>query len=159
MKQVARSATSLVLVLLVGGCGSSDPLGVGVSGMATYKGKPIKEGVIAFIPMDGTNGPTGGASIDDGKYAIPRRGALAPGKYRVEIRAFAETGKETPKSTHLSQMFGRPVDKVSVDPAVSQELARIKVEKKNFIPDRYNVNSELTSSLANENQVTADFEL
>jgi hypothetical protein len=159
MKQVVRSATSLILVLVAGGCGSSDPLGVGVSGMVTYKGQPIKEGLIAFIPMDGTNGPTGGANIDDGKYAIPRRGALAPGKYRVEIRAFEETGKESPKNTQQSQMFGRSVEKVSAAPDVAQELARIKMERKNVVPDRYNVNSELTNTLPDETQVTVDFEL
>jgi hypothetical protein len=159
MKLVVRSATALILVLVVVGCGSGDPLGVGVSGIVTYKGKPIKDGVIAFIPMDGTNGPTGGANIDDGKYAIPRRGALAPGKYRVEIRAFEETGKETTKSAQQSQMFGRPVEKVSAAPEVSEELQRIKMEKKNVIPDRYNANSELTNTLPNESQVTVDFEL
>ena len=102
---------SLVLFLgALAGCGWGETLGVGVSGAVTYKGQPIKEGTIAFIPMSGTNGPSGGGNIDDGKYAIPRKAGLAPGKYRVEIRAFEETGKETAKSTQQSQMFGRPID-------------------------------------------------
>jgi hypothetical protein len=159
MKPVARTATCLILVLLVVGCGSDEPLGVGVSGTVTYKGEPIKEGLITFIPIEGTNGPKAGANIDEGKYAIPRRGALAPGKYRVEIRAFEQTGKETAKSTQQSQMFGRPIEKISSDPAVAQELEKLKMERKNVIPTRYNETSELTKDLPNESQVKVDFEL
>ena len=125
------------------------------------KGQPIKEGLITFIPLEGTNGPKGGANIDDGKYAIPRRGALVPGKYRVEIRAFEQTGKEPGKTTLKTQMFGRSVEEVSNDPAVVQGLAKMKTEKEkqNYIPARYNENSELTRELPNETQVNIDFEL
>jgi len=150
------------LVLLLGalaGCGSGETLGVGVSGSVTYKGQPIKEGAISFIPMSGTNGPSGGANIDDGKYDIPRRAGLAPGKYRVEIRAFEETGKETAKSTQQSQMFGRPISEVTKDPRALEQMAKLKAERKNIVPGRYNDNSELTKELSNESQVTVDFEL
>jgi hypothetical protein len=56
-------------------------------------------------------------------------------------------------------MFGRPIEKVSSDPAVIQELEKLKMEKKNVIPTRYNENSELTKDLPNESQVKLDFEL
>ncbi len=159
MKRVRRSVICLMLVGLAVGCGSGDPLGVGVSGTVTYKGKPIKEGLISFIPLEGTDGPKGGANIDDGKYAIPRRGALVPGKYRVEIRAFEESGEETAKSTQQSQMFGRPLEKITQDPGAAEQLQKIRMQKKNVIPERYNENSELTKQVPNESEVTIDFEL
>jgi hypothetical protein len=158
-KHVYRCTMIAILAVVTMGCGSGDPLGVGVAGMVTYKGEPIKEGLITFVPMEGTNGPKAGANIDEGKYAIPRRGALAPGKYRVEIRAFEDSDKETPKSTKQSQMFGRPVEKVTSDPGAIEQLQKIQMQKKNVIPARYNDNSELTKELADESQVTINFEL
>src|SRR5215831_2512081 len=149
---------ALLLSALVG-CGWGETLGVGVSGTVTYKGQPIKEGTISFIPMSGTNGPKCGANIDEGRYAIPRRAGLAPGKYRVEIRAFEETGKETAKNTQQSQMFGRPISEFTKDPKAVEQLAKLKAERKNVIPSRYNDNSELTKELPDEAQVTVDLEL
>jgi hypothetical protein len=159
MRRAAHLLVGLILAGLAAGCNSGEPLGVGISGTVTYKGELIREGMITFIPLSGTNGPTAGASVDDGKYAIPRRGALAPGKYRVEIKAFEETGKEVTKSTHKSQMFGRPVEVVSSDPAVADVLAKAKMERKNYIPKRYNETSELAQELPDESQVTINFDL
>ena len=159
MKWVRRSAMSMILAGLAVGCASGDPLGVGVSGTVTYKGQAIKEGLISFIPMDGTNGPRGGANIDDGRYVIPRRGALVPGKYRVVIQGFEDSGKETAKSTQKAQMFGRPLEKVTSDPGAAEQLEKAKRLKKNVIPERYNENSELTKELPNESEVTVDFDL
>jgi hypothetical protein len=150
---------SALLLAALAGCGWGETLGVGVSGMVTYKGQPIKEGTISFIPMSGTNGPNGGANIDEGRYAIPRGAGLAPGKYRVEIRAFEETGKETAKNTQQSQMFGRPISEFTKDPKAVEQLAKLKAERKNVIPSRYNDNSEVTKELPDEPQVTANFEL
>jgi hypothetical protein len=150
------------LALLLGvpvGCGWGETLGVGVSGTVKYKGQPIKEGTITFIPAAGTNGPSGGANIDDGRYAVPRSAGLAPGKYRVEIRAFEETGKETAKSNVQSQMFGRPISEVATDSRAQEQLAKLKAERKNVIPARYNDNSELSKELPDQSQVTVDFEL
>ena len=157
-----RRFQMIPLVLILGalaGCGWGETLGVGVSGTVTYKGQPIKEGMIKLVPVSGTGGPGGGANIDDGKYAIPRTAGLAPGKYRVEIRAFEETGKETSKSTQQSQMFGRPISEVATDPKALEQLTKLKAEKKNVIPNRYNENSELTKELPDQSQVSLDFEL
>jgi hypothetical protein len=157
-----RRFAMIPLILLVSattGCGWGETLGVGVSGTITYKSQPIKEGVIAFIPMGATSGPSGGANIDDGRYAVPRRAGLAPGKYRVEIRAFEQTGKETAKSTQQSQMFGRPIEQVTSDPKALEQLEKSKMEQKNIIPKRYNESSELTKELPDQSETTVNFEL
>lgn len=159
MKWVHLTATGLILAVLAFGCSSGDPLGVGVSGVVNYKGQPIKEGMITFIPLKETNGPKAGANIDDGRYAIPRRGALAPGKYRIEIRSYEDSGAETPKAMQQSQMFGRPIEKVSNDPGAAEQLQKVRMQKKNVLPARYNDDSELTKDLPDERQVTMDFEL
>jgi len=157
-----RRFAMIPLVLLLStmtGCGWGETLGVGVSGTITYKGQPIKEGLISFIPMGGTSGPSGGANIDDGRYAVSRRAGLVPGKYRVEVRAFEQTGKETAKSTQQSQMFGRPIDQVTTDPKALEQLEKLKMERKNIIPPRYNENSELTKELPDQSETKVDFEL
>jgi hypothetical protein len=147
----------LVLSINIVGCGET--LGVGVSGIVTYKGQSIKEGLITFIPTAGTGGPGGGANIDDGHYHIPRRGGLLPGKYRVEIRSFEETGKEESKKVVQAQLFGRSISEVSSDAAVIEKVQKTRLEKKNTIPKRYNENSELTKDLHDQADVTVDFEL
>lgn len=159
MKRALLRAAIGTLALLAVGCGSGDPLGVAVSGTVNYKGQPVKEGLITFIPMKGTEGPKAGANIDDGKYAIPRRGALAPGKYRIEIRSYEDSGNETPKSMQQAQMFGRPIEKVTNDPGAAEQLQKIRTQKKNVLPARYNDDSELTKDLPDQSQVTMDFEL
>ena len=77
----------------------------------------------------------------------------------MEIRAFEETGKEAPKNSTKGQMFGRPLTEITTDPGSAEQLAKMKMEKKNIIPDRYNQNSELTKELPDQSQVTVDFEL
>ena len=84
---------------------------------------------------------------------------MVPGKYRVEIRAFEETGKEARKSSVKSQMFGRSLSEITTDPGAAEQLSKMKMEKKNIIPDRYNQNSELTKDLPDQSQITMDFEL
>ena len=53
MKGVTRLAIGLALLTFAEGCGSGETLGVGVSGTISYKGQPVKEGVISFVPIGG----------------------------------------------------------------------------------------------------------
>lgn len=159
MIRTMRSVTAWILAIGAFGCGSGDPLGVGVSGTVSYKGVPIKEGTITFVPIGGTVSPQAGANIDDGKYSIPRRGALSPGKYRVEILAFEDSGKESSKGTQQAQMFGRPLEKITSDPVAADQLQKARTLKKNVLPARYNTDSELTRELPDQSQFTIDFEL
>jgi len=155
-----RRFRAIAVVLVCGGvagCGG-EPLGVAVSGSVNYKGKPLREGAISFIPVEGTNGPSGGANIDDGTYAVPRRAGLAPGKYRVEIRGYEESGKEQPKGNIGGMLLGKTVE-MSKDPAIAEKLQKASREMKNIIPRRYNETSELTKELPDQSKVTIDFEL
>jgi hypothetical protein len=76
-----------------------------VSGEVSYKGVPTKEGVIEFIPIEGTGGPSVGAPIKEGAYDIPAaKGPLADGTYRVQLRAVRDTGKFPPGPRYTKSM-------------------------------------------------------
>jgi len=141
---------SFLSVLLVSGCGSSQTLGVGVSGDVTLDGAPLKDGTISFIPDAQTESPTAGATIEEGKYTIPRLGGPLPGKYRVEISSF----RELPKGKRqVGQMFGRPAGEF---PAGVETQT---IPRENIIPGRYNATSELTTTIPDQSSFEANFEL
>ena len=77
----------------------------------------------------------------------------------VEIRAFEESGKEIPKSMKQAQMFGRPIEQVTNNAGAAEQLEKLKKEKKNVIPARYNDDSELTKELPDQSEVAMDFEI
>jgi hypothetical protein len=126
--------------------------GVGVDGDVTFKGEPIADGSINFIPIDGTAGPTAGASITDGRFSIPRRGGLVPGRYRVEISSFRETTKATSAG---AQMFGRPVESFAGGNATQAQ----RTIRENVIPKKYNANSELTETIPDQSSHTVSYNL
>lgn len=64
------------------GC-ESGPRRLAASGTVTFKGAPLQEGTITFIPLTTTTQE--GAVINNGKFAIPQDKGLAPGMYRVSI--------------------------------------------------------------------------
>jgi hypothetical protein len=70
-----------------------------VSGTVTLNGTPIEEGAINYIPIEGTHGAGAGATITNGKYSIPRSQGVTPGKNRVELRAFRNTGRKVKDPT------------------------------------------------------------
>src|SRR5262245_2389565 len=70
-----------------------------VSGTVLVNGQPVAEGAINFIPVEGNTGAGAGATIQGGKYHIPRSAGVAPGKNRVELRAFRETNKKVQDPT------------------------------------------------------------
>ena len=80
-------------VLLMCGCGSGGRQSI--DGTVTLDGQPLEKGTITFIPQSGTQGPTAGAEIADGRYAIPTAGGTFSDKFRVEITAARPSGKMT----------------------------------------------------------------
>ena len=80
-----------VLISSVAGCSGDNRSEVW--GTVRLNGQPIEEGAIAFIPVDGNIGPEAGAVIRDGKYHIPKSGGVTPGRNRVELRSFRDSGR------------------------------------------------------------------
>jgi hypothetical protein len=77
LKRAQLSWLLSLLMFVIAGCGDKGS----VSGLARYDGKPIGNGAITFMPVDG-NGPTVGGRIADGRYLVE---GLTPGKNTVQI--------------------------------------------------------------------------
>lgn len=106
------------VTLVLGLSPESEPT---VTGMVRLDNEALPSGSIAWVPIDGTPGPGGGAAIDkDGKYEIKR--GLRPGKYRVEIRS----------TIAINRKIRNPV--------IPSELVD---EEVSVIPDEYNSKSGL----------------
>lgn len=130
MKYSAILSLSAFLAILVAGCGSGERL-LPISGNVSFQGKPIEKGVIEFVPVDGTQGPSMGGSIKDGHYAVPRtHGARENGTYQVRITAMKKTGKTIP---NIMVQNGPPM-----------EL------EDNYIPAKYNRESTLKTTVTPE---------
>ena len=120
-----------ILAMLLSCCGcaqSNGPVRVAVAGKVTLDGTPIAEGTINLLPASGTKGPTAGAPITDGLYAIAAAKGPCVGRYRVEIRGSKKTGRQVPA----------PGPKTSG--LVVDEILEI-------VPKRYNAESTLEAEL------------
>ncbi len=131
----------LVAFLLITGCGSSaseyqGPTRFPVTGKVTLDGQAVDGGVIAFVPLAEGQKPAGGV-ITAGNYAVPEPQGAHAGQYRVEIRWSKPTGKKIMDT----QDTGAEIDEVA-----------------EAVPERYNINSELTADVS-ETQTNFDFEL
>jgi len=141
------SRAAYVVVLFCGGmilqigCHSDPYERVVVSGKVSYEGEPIQEGMIRFLPIEGTQTPPNGGYIMDGTYRIKTRGGVAVGTHRVIIEAF-RNASGTPKG---------PADPLTDHhgPAPRQ-----------FLPKKYNEESQLTITIdPGSGEIVKDFEL
>jgi len=86
---------SVILSGLVLGCSrppAAPPVRVHVQGEITYDGQKVENGIISFLPLEGTR-VSGGGPIKNGSYYIDPDVRLMPGTYRVEIRWAKPTGE------------------------------------------------------------------
>ena len=119
----------LTLICLAGCGGAGDAVErVVVSGMVTKAGGLVKKGRITLYPVKGTEGPTSGGEIQEGKFRIDAKGGVPVGTHRVEIHQF-EIKQQIP---------GRP-------PALDIEV--------NLLPEQFNKKStvELIVESGNKN--------
>lgn len=111
-------------LLLALGCGGADPHGrQPVSGTVSFKGRPLDQGRIQFLPMEVGKGAGAGSLVAKGNYAIPASQGLSPGQYRVQITS--------PKAKKGAPLAGPPGMKM---PPPGEER----------IPAEYNLKSRLT---------------
>lgn len=118
------------------GCGGDSGGRLAAEGTVTFNGEPVSKGSIAFRPMGSTESPSSGSEIVNGHFSIPGDKGLMPGEFRVEIQAVRKTGK-----TVDDPLFG-PTD----------------VEEQ-YLPTRYNKQSELTAEIVPGQSNELNFEL
>jgi len=123
MIEVVRRVLLFLTVCVVAapGCTSESGLST-VAGRVTLDGQPLETGIIRFVPIDGQTA-TADATVTDGKFAAQ----VPPGEKRIEITAPNVGGEK--------RMYDTP-DSPSVE--IVEEL----------LPARYNVESELTLTVA-----------
>ena len=134
------AALGLCCLASMGGCGGSgDVERTVVSGAVSYDGQPIDDGTIRFVPTKGTQAPVAAAQIQNGRYSADAKGGVPVGTHRVEIEAFRAD----------------PNAAADADPGSIEGSAR-----EQFIPEKYNTNSELELTVEpGGGPVTKDFEL
>jgi hypothetical protein len=132
-----RIMTLVVAASVLAGCSNEPPYG-DVFGKVTLDGKPISEGAIRFVPIDGKTS-SAGALIKDGEY----RQKVRINKVRVEISSpnLAVRAQRSPTS--------KPGELVESD---------VEATPTDLIPARYNVNSDLELDL-NPGDNPQDFDL
>jgi hypothetical protein len=124
----------LTALIVTVGCGKSEPKRYKVSGTVKWKGNPIPNGSITFLPEDTTGAAMGGAQIKDGQYEILATNGLTAGKYKVSI--------------------SYPDPKGSPPPAKEGELPGESRLVKDLLPEKYNgatvLRAEVTPDGPNE---------
>lgn len=135
------SATVLQFcIVLLLGCSAASELKP-LEGNVTVDGAPLPNGAITFIPKEATGGPVAGASIVDGRYRISPSDGVLTGEFRVEITAMRNTGKKVPV-----------IDLATGENKVVDETAQ-------YIPARYNQQSELTAEVSPQGSNQFDFSI
>ena len=108
--------------LLVVGCEQNPRQAL--QGTVTLDGEPLSKGQVRFVPQRGTQGPTAGGDIVNGRFSIPPEGATFAGNFEVQITAH------------------RPSGVIRHDPDEGDyELSE------QYLPVRYNEASELTAEV------------
>ena len=120
--RLALSALTALAIISLAGCGGDTAGRLTVSGTVLFKGEPLDQGSIEFIPHPGVKTQSG-AMITNGHFSIPADKGLEPGMYTVKISSI-----EAPAPT--DQPGGLP----GKDP-------------KERIPAKYNVKSTLTQEV------------
>jgi hypothetical protein len=117
----------LTTAILLFGCNWAPSDRGAVTGGIVLDGVPIEDGLIVFLPSRGNRGPTAGASIAMGRYAIAAAKGPPVGWNRVEIRASRKSGKT------IAKPFGQQGE--TIDEFVEA------------VADRYNSASELEAEI------------
>jgi hypothetical protein len=124
---------ALTVLGLLAGCGGSATERQAVSGTVTFKGSPLDQGTIQFIPLAPTKGTFSGERIENGRYTIARAKGLLPGLYRVQI----SSGVPHSKAEEAAPGESGPPAVERIPPEFSGEKSRLKAEVKADGPNTF----------------------
>ncbi len=139
----ALMLASLAPLAGLGGCGGGDNLPrEEINGSVTIDGKPLPRGMVTFVPADAEVSTQGGASIQDGKFTIPRIQGLVPGKYKVVVSSPDDKPEEFTDKKDSNNAPGMP-----------------PVPAKEVVPSAYNTDSKLEAQVRPNAKNVFDFSL
>ena len=110
-----------------------------VTGTVTYQGAPIGDGMVQFVPIEGTKGTSEAGRIVDGTYTAKAKGGVPVGTHRVKIQGFQK--------------------KAAPGPGETPGLAGVPQSKQQYLPAKYNSKSELKRTVESSKNLTMDFTL
>jgi hypothetical protein len=116
---------------LTGCAGGGGAKRYAVSGEVKWRSQPLDKGGITFLPADPSLGASGGAMIKDGRYSIPAKDGLLPGRYKVMISSADPSKAADPDA--LPGPSG-PLPKDRIEPKYNAETvltAEVKAEGPN----------------------------
>jgi hypothetical protein len=130
-----RFLLCVVLLSILPGCSHGGRMSL--EGTVTLDGQPLEKGSILFRPLSDTKGPTAGADVVGGKFAILSSGGPFAGTFRVDITAAGPTGRKVPNLRGDGMMD----------------------EYTQYLPARYNSQSELTATVTEKGPNRFEFAL
>jgi hypothetical protein len=143
MKAAKRLGLLLVLVL-ISGCGTSNPDTVSATGTVTYKGAPVEGATVVFGAASGQPSGAQGKTDASGKFSLTTfkegDGAI-PGKYSVVITKKTEVGGMTQEEEHAA---------VSAGKAAAEPKAENQLPAKYAAAERSGLTAEVTEGGAND---------
>jgi hypothetical protein len=133
LRRIGVLAIAAALLMTVGCTGQSRRP---VNGTVTFKGTPVKNGVIRFLSKN-PPGPAGGAVIVDGRYDIPAAQGINAGTYSVFISYPGPPAKRTREEVEAGASTR------------AQEL----------LPAKYNTETTLQAEIKSSGNEPVDFRL
>lgn len=133
-----------VAIAALTGCGkgAGGPERVVVSGTVTYRGAPLSDGEIRFVPLPTCPVPTTAARIVDGKYEIEGSGGVPVGSHKIQIEAY------------------RWLDSMRKSDASLPPDTSMRRPRQQYLPKKYNSSTELEITIEpGSSAITKDFEL
>lgn len=131
------TALASILCLTLAGCGNSGV--VSVSGTLTYKGKPVTNAFVNFVPESGDR-PSMGETDENGRFTLtydPQTKGAQVGKHRVFVQhnTVADAGKPgsvpgmAPKmSSDMAEFFSKySGDKSKVEVTIDKAVSDLKL--------------------------------
>lgn len=124
-------ATALLAAAGLVGCTGTSierPPRAPVMGLITLDGELLEQGVIRFVPAEGTTGPQTSAVIDRGLFTLPAEHGPIVGTHRIEIVSTDTGGLAMDDEQALARLSAAPqtpkIEIVRV-PAIYNEHSRL----------------------------------
>ena len=109
-----------------------------VQGTVTCANAPVPEGMVRFIPIEGTRGPMSVGTIVNGHYHVESHNGVPLGIHRVEVDAWRKTGR---KVTTRGRFEAESADElVRLGPAeYAEENSPLRIEFTADSSDRFDI--------------------